>query len=235
VKLHRLLSRHSAQLESLPPDLREGARTTSRGRVELTPELEAAMAERLLESLAPLQDAGKLGALLLQLSPSFSPRRHDLDELTPLLERLSPHPVAIELRNRGWVSEERVEPTLGWMSEHQAAYVCVDAPRSDHWTIMPPIDAVTRDDLAYVRLHGRNAEGYLKGQSVAERFGWQYSDAELEEIAGRARSLAEQADAVHVMANNNRGGDAPLAALRFKQLIGQDPGPPPEGDQLRLG
>ena len=31
-------------------------------------------------------------------------------------------------------------------------------------------DAVTDDALAYLRLHGRNTDGYLKGKSVAERF-----------------------------------------------------------------
>src|SRR5215208_7214436 len=45
VKLHRLLSRHSADLKSLPPKLREGAQTAGRGRVVLTPQLEAAVAD----------------------------------------------------------------------------------------------------------------------------------------------------------------------------------------------
>jgi uncharacterized protein YecE (DUF72 family) len=234
VKLHRLLSRHAAQVDSLPPDLRDDVRTTPRGRVELTPEIEAAVADRMREALVPLEEAGKLGALLLQLSPSFSPRGHELDELAPLLERLSPHAVAIELRHRGWVDEERAEHTLEWMSDHRAAYVCVDAPRGEHLTIMPALDAVTRPDLAYMRLHGRNEQGYLKGQSVAERFGWDYTDNELKEIVQRAQSLAEEAGAVHVMANNNRGGDAPVAARRLKELMGMDAGPPPEGGQLRL-
>src|SRR5687768_5130911 len=34
VKLHRLLSRHAAPPDSLPPDLRIGITTTARGRVE---------------------------------------------------------------------------------------------------------------------------------------------------------------------------------------------------------
>src|SRR5665809_76880 len=34
VKVHRLLSRHSAPLDSLPPDLRELADTTDRGRAD---------------------------------------------------------------------------------------------------------------------------------------------------------------------------------------------------------
>ena len=70
---------------------------------------------------------------------------------------------------------------------------------------------------------------------MAERFGWIYSDEELEEVAERVRGLAEQAGEVHVMFNNNRDDDAPSAARRFRALLGQDPGPPPEEDQLRLG
>jgi hypothetical protein len=40
---------------------------------------------------------------------------------------------------------------------------------------------------------------------------------------------------VHVAFNNNRGRDAPASARRFRQLLDQDPGPPPEEAQLRIG
>jgi uncharacterized protein YecE (DUF72 family) len=235
VKLHKLLSRHSAELESLPPDRREGAETNERGRVKLTPELEAAMVDATIEAVAPLEEAGKLGALLLQLTPAFSARRHELDELAPLVERFAPRRVAVELRNRNWVTGERAEKTFAWLSEHGAAFVGVDAPPGDDFQIMPPVDAITRDDLAYIRVHGRNTEGYLKGKSVAERFGWEYSDEELEEIQLRAETMAEEAVSVHVAFNNNRGQDAPTSARRFRQLLGQDPGPPPEDAQLKIG
>ena len=152
-----------------------------------------------------------------------------------MLEALAPHEVAVELRHRGWVHEERAEETLAHLSERGAAFVAVDAPPGDHVPIMPPIDAVTRQDLAYMRAHGRNTEGYLKGKTVAERFAYVYSDDELREIAGRAEAMAEEAASVHVMFNNNRGADAPSAARRFRELIGQDAGPPPEEAQLRIG
>jgi uncharacterized protein YecE (DUF72 family) len=231
VKVHRALSRHAAQVDSLPPDLRDGVQTTERGRVRLTPELETTLAERLVEETAPLAKAGKLGAYLVQLTPAFAPRNHELEELDRLVEAFAPHPVAVELRHRGWVRDKRRERTLGWFSEHGVAYVCVDAPPGDDIPIMPPLDAVTTDRLAYVRAHGRNTEGYLKGRSVAERFAWRYSDDELEEIGGRVRSLAEQAREVHVAFNNNRGDDAPTAAQRFRVLLGQAP---PEEEQLSL-
>jgi uncharacterized protein YecE (DUF72 family) len=113
------------------------------------------------------------------------------------------------------------------------AFVCVDAPPDEHFSIMPSgLDAVTTDELAFLRLHGRNTDGYLTGKSVAERFGWRYADEELEEVAERTRSLAEQAGEVHVAFNNNRDDDAPTAAQRFRALLGQAPA---GEEQLRLG
>jgi uncharacterized protein YecE (DUF72 family) len=236
IKVHRALSRHAAGLDSLPPDLRDKATTNERGRVVLTAELEEVLARRLLEEVAPLAEADKLGAFLAQLTPAFAPRRAKLDELDGLVDALRPHRVAIELRHRGWMAEKRRDETLSWFSERGVAFVCVDAPRADNFQIMPSdLDAVTNDSIAYLRAHGRNERGYLTGKTVAERFGWRYEDEELEEIAGRARGLAEQAGEVHVAFNNNRGDDAPTAAQRFRALLGQDPGEAPEDPQLSLG
>lgn len=257
VKLHRLLSRHSASLDSLPPSLRERARTTPRGRVVLEEGLELALIEELLDAIEPLETAGKLGSLLLQTTPAFKPwRREEADaqgrsrgdqsdpgdepgpnrlvELEPLVAAVAPRKLALELRNRHWVEGEQLSETLAWCSEYGVAFVCVDAPPGDHFSIMPAVDAVTRDDLAYVRLHGRDTHGYLTGKTIAERFGWVYGDEELEEVATRAHNLADQAAEVHVLFNNNRDDDAPSAARRFRALLGQDPGPPPDDGQLRL-
>jgi uncharacterized protein YecE (DUF72 family) len=233
VKVHRALSRHAAQLDSLPPDLRDQATTNERGRIVLTPELEGTLARRLLEEVAPLAEANKLGVFLAQLTPAFSPRRRKLSELDGLVDALRPHRLAVELRHRGWVEDKRRDETLAWFSERGVVFVAVDAPRADNFQIMPSdLDAVTDDSTAYMRAHGRNERGYLTGKTVAERFGWRYEDDELEEIAGRARALAEQAAEVHVAFNNNRGDDAPTAAQRFQSRLGQEP---PADPQLSLG
>src|SRR5215217_404653 len=222
VKLHRLLSRHSADLKSLPPACREHATPNARGRVELTPKLEAALADEIAAAVQPLGD--KPATFLLQLSPAFEPRKNELDELAALVARLdATAPVAIELRNRFWVTERRREDTLRWFEEHGAAYVCVDAPEgSKAPTLMPNPDAVTRDDVAYLRAHGRNLEGYTRGRSVAERFAYAYDDDELRELGERAGRLAEEVPAVRMMFNNNRGADAPTAAQRMRELLGKE-------------
>ena len=219
VKLHRLLSRHAAPLDSLPGALRDTATTTPRGRVNLTDRLEQQMTEAVLDAVAPLADHGRLATFLLQLSPAFVPGKHRLDELAPLVELLAPHRLAVELRHRAWVKEDRREETLQWFEDHEVAYVCVDAPQGPAPTMMPALDAVTRDDVAYLRAHGRNAEGYMKGRSVAERFAWDYADEELRELQGRVEGLAQEAGEVRMMFNNNRGSDAPRAAERMKELL----------------
>jgi uncharacterized protein YecE (DUF72 family) len=227
VKLHRLLSRHSAGCSSLPKDLRDAVRTTPRGRVRLTADLERALADAVLAAVAPLVDAGRLTSFMLQLSPGFGPRDHGLDELLLLLERLAPHPVAIELRHAGWTREHRVQGTLEWFEAHRAAWVATDMPKGRHMTIMAPVDAVTDPRLAYLRAHGRDFEGYVRGRTVAERFGYAYSDDELAEIGGRARELAGQAEEIRLMFNNNAKDYAPRAAHRMRELLGQDLGSSP--------
>jgi uncharacterized protein YecE (DUF72 family) len=219
VKLHKLLSRHSGKLDALPQELRDGTKTTDRGRVVLDAKLQDALADATLAAVQPLADAGKLSSFLLQLSPGFAPRCNELDELAPLIERLAPHPVAVEPRRNSWVRGKRAEQTLGWMESHGAVWVCTDGPDTDHLTVMPPLDAVTNPRLAYLRAHGRNAEGYVRGRSVAERFNWDYADDELREIGARAQELAAEADEVRVMFNNNKGDYAPRAAERFGELL----------------
>jgi uncharacterized protein YecE (DUF72 family) len=212
-KLHRALSRHAAPLKSLPADLRDGVQETGRGRIVLDAGLETALCERTLQVFEPLFAAGRLSCLLLQLTPAFNPGDHALAELEPLVQALAPVPVAIELRHRDWL--RRRDETLGWFREAGAAFVCVDAPRTDSPVAMPPEDAVTRDDLAYLRAHGRNAEGYLRGRSAAERFDYAYPDAELDELAGRARGL----DAERVVCVLSNGAHALGSALGLRERL----------------
>jgi uncharacterized protein YecE (DUF72 family) len=218
VKLPKILSRHSASADTLPAGLRSSVETTGK-RVVLSPGLEEDIVEILLESLEPLTRSGKLGAMLLQMTPGFGPRDHKLEELTPLIRMLRKHNLAVELRNRSWVTPERMEETLEFFEQHDVVWVCVDAPTSNHFTVMPRLDAVTNPKLAYLRMHGRNREGYVRGRSVAARFDYDYSEDELREHAVRADRLAEDAAEVHILYNNNKGAYAPEAAERLKKIL----------------
>jgi len=51
--------------------------------------------------------------------------------------------------------------------------------RTNNFTIMPPdLNEITTPQLAYLRLHGRDARAYTTGKTVASRFNYDYSDEE---------------------------------------------------------
>lgn len=222
VKMHRLLSRHSTTVNSLPPALQSVAKADGNGRVKLTAKLECALLEQVIAATEPLRLANKFGVFLLQLSPAFSPRKHALAELSELLARLAPLGAVVELRNRNWTDGEELARTLEFFRQQKTSLALVDAPNDKHFTIMPSeLDEMTNEELAYLRLHGRNAEAYLHGKTVAERFYYDYSDDEINEVAKRAKKLARKADSVHIIFNNNALDFAPHAAWRLRAALGQ--------------
>jgi uncharacterized protein YecE (DUF72 family) len=222
VKLHQLFSFHSTPAKLLPPELQRRVNTDAKGKVKSTPDLREALLKTFLRAIRRIRDARKLGVLLLQLSPAFSPRKHQLSELEPLIEMLSDYELAIEFRNRNWAVGDQMESTTDFLRKHRAIFVNVDAPASDHFTVMPSdVDEVTNTKIAYLRLHGRNAKAYITGKTVASRFNYDYKDEEIVEVADRSNELARRARDVHVIFNNNNLDYAPRAALRLRKALGQ--------------
>jgi len=233
VKLHQLLSHHSTSAKLLPAAMQKKLRLEKKAKVVLTTETMDEVLRAFAPSLEVLRRAGKLGVLLLQLSPAFSPRKHDLNELENVLLLTGEFRVAVELRNRNWVEGEQLEKTLDFVRERNAIFVNVDAPREKHFTIMPSdLNAVTNPDVAYLRLHGRDSHAYLTGKTVAARFNYDYSDAEIEEVAARSERLARDAEEVHVIFNNNARDYAPHAAVRLRKALGQLVSSPPQTGEL---
>jgi uncharacterized protein YecE (DUF72 family) len=206
----------------LPLDLQSRVETDAKGKVKPTPELQEALSKIFVRAAAMFRNAGKMGVLLLQLSPAFSPRKHELKELEPLIQMLNGHELAIEFRNRNWATGDQLQATIDFLQKHHTIFVNVDAPVSDHFMVMPSeVDEVTNKDAAYLRLHGRNAKAYITGKTVAARFDYDYSENEITEVAQRSRKLAKEAGELHVIFNNNNLDYAPRAALRLRKALGQ--------------
>src|SRR5438094_10219485 len=203
VKLHQLFSFHSTKAKLLPPELQRRGETDAKGNIKSTPDLQEALLKRFLLPMSIIRNAGKLGVLLLQLSPAFSPRKHQLSELEPLIEMLGDYDLAIEFRNRNWAVGGQLESTIDFVREQRAIFVNIDAPESDHFTVMPSdVDEVTNPKTAYLRLHGRNAKAYITGKTVAARFDYDYKDNEITEVAERSKKLAREARDVHAICND---------------------------------
>jgi uncharacterized protein YecE (DUF72 family) len=94
------------------------------------------------------------------------------------------------------------------------------------------LDEITNPSLAYLRLHGRNARGYLTGKTVAARFDYDYTDSEIAEVAERSKKHARATRELHVIFNNNNLDYAPRAAMRLRVALGQLLSTPPQTPEL---
>ncbi len=220
VKMFRLFTLHWTEPKVLPPDLRplapEGKRfyyaAASR---EFIDELMA----RFIETLVPLETAGKLGLLLLQFPKWVTPKPENRDHILAMKEALARFDVAVEFRNRSWLNGD-TDKTLYWLEDNDVTFVCVDEPQGFVSSI-PPLAAVS-SEIAYVRFHGRNRDTWeARTQSSAERFDWYYREDELREWTRRVHSLQEQAREVYLLFNTNNQDQGPYNAIKLGRMLGQ--------------
>jgi uncharacterized protein YecE (DUF72 family) len=208
IKAFALMTGHGTQASKLPPVLRDSLPPSAiEGKrqlymKDLPDEAQRWVWEAFDQALEPLRAAGKLGAILLQFPPWFGINRENKAYIEKCRTMLPEARLAVELRNATWLLDRNVPETFALLANNGITYVAVDEPQGFRSSV-PLIPAVTEPGMAMMRLHGRNVESWeAKGISVAERFKYLYSGAELDELAPRVRGLAEGAEETHVLFNN---------------------------------
>jgi len=170
-------------------------------------------------SIEPLELSGKLRGILLQYHPRFvksAAAKEDLSRVRALLDPLVP---LVEFRHRSWLEEDERADTFGFLERTGLAYVSVDAPRTRASNVVPPVAAATHR-VAYVRFHGRNAKTWnIRSEKSWQRFDWMYSADELGEWVEKLACLADEADEVYALFNNNRDDFAPRSAMILRDLL----------------
>ncbi len=126
------------------------------------------------EGIAPLRQSGQLGAVLVQLPPSFNRTPSRRAHLAVLLDELADLPLAVEFRHRSWANDR----VFAELERRRITLVTVDAPALPG--LFPTLDVVTNRDLCYIRFHGRNAQGWRSG-SLQRQFDYTYSEDQLQE------------------------------------------------------
>ncbi len=227
-KAYSLLTGHHPRAETVPADLtallpRTPGRTR-RGEIDATsfpPEaLERAFA-LFQASVRPIAEAGKLGYVLFQLAPWVRFDAGRLDYLASLPERLPGWTVAVEFRHRSWLPDHADE-TLRALAAARLAHVIVDGPAGH---AVPRVTTTTAP-TAVLRLHGRNAQGWLrqlqgKEPSVREKYDYLYSEAELRELLPEVEGVGLEAEEIFISFNNNNRDYPVQNALMMKRLLGQ--------------
>jgi len=175
-------------------------------------DLDRAIAETL-DGLEPLRAGARLVAVLVQ----FPQRVHAGDEafrrLDAIAARSAGWPVVIEVRHRSWEAAAALDRirALG------LSWCVVDQPRVPG--ALAAVEAVT-GPVAYVRLHGRNADAWFREDAGRDRrYDYRYSPAEMDAVAETVGRLTARADSIVVVQNNHFRGQALANALQLRRRV----------------
>jgi uncharacterized protein YecE (DUF72 family) len=175
------------------------------------------------KGIAPLMEAGSLGALLLQFPWSFRNEPENRMYLRRLRDRFADYPLVVEVRHGSWIEPD----VLDELADSGVGLSNIDQPLFRR-SVKPA--ALTTSSIGYVRLHGRNYQQWFsKKADVRARYDYLYAPQELEPWVDRIRTVAEDAEDTYVITNNHNLGKAVVNAFELKAFLTNQPiDPPPE-------
>ena len=226
IKAHALMTGQPSEVKRLPKDIREALPDALKEKAriygkDLPKELNDQVWEMFKEGVAPLRDAGKLGAVFLQFPRWVFPSSEARDRILDAASRLGDIPLTVEFRNGSWFNEKNAERTLRFLTDHKIPYVIVDEPQGFKSSV-PPVSAVTSPELAVFRFHGRREDLWEKPNIPPnERFRYLYDEDELADWAPRIAQAARATKNVHALMNNCSGNYGTTNALQLAELVKQ--------------
>ena len=154
--------------------------------------------------------AEKLGLILIQLPPDFSPRSLTaVEKFLPLLP--TDMRFAIEFRDRHWLMDDIGEYVTGLLKDNKVALTLSDGKWFTRETMINLTQQPTAD-FAYVRWMGsRELTDYSRIQIDRE--------AELEQWAQGFQALQQNVSQIYGYFNNHFAGHSPASANQFKTLL----------------
>lgn len=169
------------------------------------------------DGIAPLVEAGRFGALLLQFPWSFRNAPENREYLLALQKRFREYPLVLEVRHSSWAEPE----ILDLLAELGIGLCNIDQPLF-HRSIQPGHE--TTSPTGYIRLHGRNYQAWFSEKAgVRERYDYLYPVHELEPWVGRIHAIAGKTRDVYAMSNNHNLGKAAVNALEIMALLSGKP------------
>jgi uncharacterized protein YecE (DUF72 family) len=223
-KAFATLTTHHTDPKRLPKEIREALPKEAQAKRRVYPkdfpkDARDELFARFWVGLEPLRKAGKLGAILLQYPEWFVISRENKAEIVRARELLPDDRLAVEFRNATWMSERNRKETLDFLKANDLTYTVVDEPQGFPSSI-PPVAAVTNDELVIVRFHGHNAENWKKpGLTAAERFDYLYPKKELASWVPKIEEMAEDAKEMHLLMNNCYGDKAVTNAAQLAEML----------------
>lgn len=231
IKAFRLFTGHQTARDMFPKDMQAALPQNGKKNLyykDVPDDVRAELWRRYLEAIEPLRAAGKLGAVHFQFAPWITSAPKDLEHVAHCADFMAGYTMAVEFRNKSWFDEKHAASTLAFERERGLVNVNVDEPQGSGNSI-PSVWEVTNDELALIRLHGRNHETWnIKGATAAsDRFNYDYSDAELEELADQINAIAAIAARTQCIFNNNWEDQGQRNARTLMGILGDNALVPP--------
>lgn len=170
--------------------------------------------QQIREGIAPLHEAGKLGAILVQFPWSFKRTPDARRWLARVIDTFADYPLSLEIRHASWNCPE----VYAGLRERQVAFCNIDQPLFDH-SIAP--DEQVTSQVGYVRLHGRNAEDWFRDDAGRnDRYNYLYSEDELKPWVEKIQRMKKRVNDLFVITNNHYRGQAVVNAIEIQAAIG---------------
>jgi uncharacterized protein YecE (DUF72 family) len=180
------------------------------------------------ESIDPLAQAGKLGALLVQFPPSFKLTPRSVAYLEWLLRAFADYSPAVELRDRSWSDD--LKTTLTLLNDARAAWVQIDEPKFRFSVRQNRLPNVTH--FYYMRLHGRNAARWWQHDEAEDRYDYLYSPEELKPFSETVTAVRTLVRKAYLYLNNHFAAKSVADAVELKHQLGQPVTGEYRGDML---
>ncbi len=169
--------------------------------------------DQVRRSMAPLSDAGLLGAVLVQFPWSFKRTPENLDYLATVLRLLAGFPLVVEVRHGSWEDREADD----FLAGHGAGFCNVDQPVIGR-SLRPAARVTSR--VGYIRLHGRNYKTWFQeGAGRDARYDYLYSREEIGEISTLIKKIKQRAEETYAITNNHFRGQAMVNAIEILQEL----------------
>jgi uncharacterized protein YecE (DUF72 family) len=172
------------------------------------------------QAMAPLQEAGKLGAVLLQFPYRFHYTPTDRSYLRRLTEAFGMYPLVLEIRHRSWDCAE----VYAFLQEWGIGFCNIDQPQVSSSI---GLTRVVTSPVGYLRLHGRHAAAWFAEGDGAERYPYRYPAEELEELIHAVDRISQRARDTYLITNNHFRGQAALNALERRYHLRREVIPVP--------
>src|SRR5918996_229609 len=197
----------SAMVKATPDDfqfsLKVPQTVTHDNRLDIN-KAAAAILDEFLEKISPLKYANKLGAILIQLPPSFTVKEFQTTE--EFLDRLPRgYDYALEFRHPSWNTEGPWE----LLRHYNIAAVMTDSPKHDKLQFLS--QPIVTANHSFIRWHGR---------VVKPRYNYLYSKDELKPWIEKIQEVSTETAIVRGYFNNHYGARAVVNAIEFKEMLG---------------